>query len=33
MSEQSLTTTIRSVCRICHGGCGVILTIRDNQKA
>ena len=31
MSDQSPTTIIRSVCRICHGGCGVILTVRDNR--
>ena len=31
MSKTSPTTKIRSVCRICHGGCGVILTVRDNR--
>lgn len=31
MKNSSDDTIIRSVCRICHGGCGALITVRDNK--
>jgi len=31
MKNKSNEKIIRSVCRICHGGCGTLITVRDNK--
>ena len=31
MTGKSADHVVRSVCRICHGGCGTLVTVRDNR--
>lgn len=31
MAENSGDRVIRSVCRLCHGGCGTLVTVRNNK--
>lgn len=31
MAENKGEKVVRSVCRICHGGCGALITVRDNK--
>ena len=31
MTSQGNEQVFRSVCRVCHGGCGVIVSVRDGK--